>query len=296
MKQDYAFFAAQGLTATSADFVANLAKEMLRKYEATIDSISFVREEFSTIDSNTRTVLAAGMNSEECRDIERVLDNIVSLKSLIAWLREAIKAKKRLLEEVENTGLETYFKDVLGRDTDELKKPDYPTAMTEDEYLATLSVGDRMRMFAASTKASTFGKVLHKDGDYATARETMFDCRRRPTALITKGGDNLVYHYTPSIDEKTEEEVFFRLSQQYREAQAEYNSFRHVMEEKLRASRLETLEKQGAMQREYYARIEGFQMMLKEGKERESKRISDLKIIIPNSLKAIFEEVNKAGK
>ena len=68
------------------------------------------------------------------------------------------------------------------------------------------------------------------------------------------------------------------------------------MEEKLRASRLETLEKQGAMQREYYARIEGFQMMLKEWKERESKRISDLKIIIPNSLKAIFEEVNKAGK
>lgn len=90
MKQDYAFFAAQGLTATSADFVANLAKEMLRKYEATIDSISFVREEFSTIDSNTRTVLAAGMNSGECRDIERVLDNIVSLKSLIAWLRDAI--------------------------------------------------------------------------------------------------------------------------------------------------------------------------------------------------------------
>ena len=48
------FFGEQGLTETSANHIANVAKEVLRKDENDINSISFVHKQVSLINNPTR--------------------------------------------------------------------------------------------------------------------------------------------------------------------------------------------------------------------------------------------------
>lgn len=96
MKELSVFFGEQGLTETSANHIANIAKETLKKDEADIAAISFIHKQVSLLNDKTRSDISLGLDEAECRGIVEKLEHIMKVKSLIAWLREAIKEKNRL--------------------------------------------------------------------------------------------------------------------------------------------------------------------------------------------------------
>ena len=98
------FFSAdgQGLTSTSANHVANLAKEMVRVLETTLASMVLYSASVALIGSDTENKLNMGAAADDLTDMPRKLRTIAKAKSLIAWLREAIKAKERLAAEAAN--------------------------------------------------------------------------------------------------------------------------------------------------------------------------------------------------
>ncbi len=114
MKSDYIYFGDLGLTSTSANHVANMTKESVQKTINDLDAVSFYGTTVSLLSGGTPQQAKIGSKREELDDIQRSLEAIGEANSLCAWLREAIKARDRLLAEVKSTTLERYCKDILG--------------------------------------------------------------------------------------------------------------------------------------------------------------------------------------
>lgn len=95
MKKDMIFFAADGvgLTSTSANHVANVAKEMIRNLESELAAMTFFSIEVALIGSKSVNRLSGGVGDADVAAVADRLYRIADAKSLIAWLREAIKAK-----------------------------------------------------------------------------------------------------------------------------------------------------------------------------------------------------------
>lgn len=294
MEQDKIFFGEQGLSATSADFVANLAKEMLRKDESKIAGINFVCEQISALNNPTKSELSVGMEEAEVREIPIIMERIVRLKSLIAWLREAIKAKNRMLEEIQKKSFNGHWEELgMGEFP---KLPQEEKVLTKDEYIASLSIADRSKMYSLQTKAAVLGKILHKDGAFETARERLYGIKSRPREMDDSRVTNIIRYYEPSVDSDIVDEVYFKLSAEHREAQAGLNTYLHDMENAIKQSEIDEEARVLKEQKEYSVRASMFYAKVREWKAKESKRIGQLKIIIPNSLRDIYEEVQKVGK
>ena len=117
-----------------------------------------------------------------------------------------------------------------------------------------------------------------------------------PIDVKGEGRDTLVYSYELSCDYDKVEHTFFELQKWHRESQAELNSILHKIDEQIRNEEISAnsdyVEACKAYEREY----ETYRVQFQLWKEQESKRVSALKIVIPNELTKIYERVNKLGK
>lgn len=103
MKKDMIFFSTEGkgLTSTSANHIANLAKEMVREIETFVSGLTLYSTSVVLIGNDNVNIINEGDTAEALDKVKTQLHTIAKANSLIAWLREAIKAKERLQKEVE---------------------------------------------------------------------------------------------------------------------------------------------------------------------------------------------------
>ena len=294
MKQDNMFFGEEGLTTTSADFIANLAKEMLHKDNEKIENCSFVCEQISPYNNPGKAEISLGMEEAEVREIPAIMERILHLKLLISWLREAIKAKGRLLKDVEEMEIGSLKWHELGF----AKVPSYPLLereMTKEDYMGTLSIADRSKMYKLQTRAAVLGKILHKDGTFERARERLYACMTKSREVEHLGSGNIIHNYKPSVDSDIVDEVYFKLSTEYRESQAGLNAYLHDMDAALKQSKIDKAIRYSKGVEEHNQKYNQLSSQLSEWKSKETKRINKLKIIIPDSLRDIYEEVQRVG-
>lgn len=295
MEKDMIFFSkdGQGLTSTSANHIANLAKEMIRGLEASLGSLTLYSTSVSLIGSDTSDMLTQGARAEELNDVQRKLHAISKAKSLIAWLREAIKAKERLLDEATSMSNTDYIK---LKGIEPVKAPESRNALTEDEYYASLTLDERNRYYELETLAAVLGKAIHPDGAFADAREQFNERLRQPREVKGDGRDTLIYSYSPTVEPQQVEDIYFRLQKQYREAQSKLNSIKFECQRAVKESEV-------AVATEYARELEKFNEFNQSIsadrtayiKERV-REISNYKIIIPQSLQEIYNEVSHLGK
>ena len=88
------FLGMDGLTQTSANHIANIAKEMYESLEAKLDSIRLVSGSFTLAAVGTSFPVSVASSKEELNELSSTLEQIARLKAIISWLREGIKAKK----------------------------------------------------------------------------------------------------------------------------------------------------------------------------------------------------------
>lgn len=111
MQKDLVFFKKEGeegvaLTSTSANHIANLAKEYIQGVETQLNNICFFN-----------------------------VEGVAQAKSLIAWLREGIKAKENLMKGLQTISLEDWCRE---NGTIRPESPTYGHVLTEVEYYAYL--------------------------------------------------------------------------------------------------------------------------------------------------------------
>lgn len=295
MEKDMIFFSTEGkgLTSTSANHVANLAKEMIRNLTSEMEELQFYSTDVALIgDSNTNR-LVNGVSDEAVKAVVNKLFRIAKAKSLIAWLREGIKAKETLIERTQDITLEEFAKQ---EDIKLEEEPQPEEPMTDDDYIGTLSLKERCRYYEIETLAAILGKEIHPGGSFAEARDSLLKKLERPHSVSGEGRDTLIYSYYPSVDMQTVEDIFFKLQKLYREAQADVNTRKHDCKKVVTETNI-------ARNAEYVAKLNDWTNNRKllesrrtEYIKRRVKDLGEMKIVIPESLQSIYEEVSRLGK
>lgn len=295
MKKDMIFFSedGKGLTSTSANHIANLAKEMISDMETTLGEMTFFSTTVTLIGGENPNVLNRGADSIEVESVVSQLHKIADAKSLIAWLREGIKAKERMLSEVSAQTLEEYAK-IKGIRLEE--PPKMGDILTEDEYFASKSIDERCRYYSIETLAATLGKAIHPGGEFADARKALQSKVKKPHDVEGSGRDTLIFTYSPTVEERVVEDVYFRLQAQYRDAQSQLNAMKYECKKAVEESAIQA---KSEYAREFSAWANGRKLIEAQHAEyiqRRSQEIGGLRIRIPQSLQDIYGIVSDLGK
>lgn len=288
MEKDKIFFGENGLTTTSANTIANLAKESYQFKEEELNSIQFYNTRVKLLSSGEDTVISLGI-TQGIEDISSSLREIAALKSLIAWLREAIKAKENLIREARNLSYRDFGIEVP-------EQPICEDALAEEDYIATLNIKQRNRYYYLDTLCAVLGNYIHPSGSYAKARKKLRELMNNPITINGSGRDAIVYTHEPSIDYDIVEDTFMSLQQEYRAYQSELNSMKHEMEMAIQEdSRKKSLAYQEAYAKWSYE-MERINADFKIKKDKAIVDAQSLKIIIPDALTPIYDRVKSLGK
>lgn len=291
MRKDMIFFADNGLTMTSANHLANLAKEYIQQHESVLNNVTFYDESVALIGTNNQSILHNGVS--DITELPTLLNEVAEAKSLIAWLREAIKAKERLMSYWENNAEDEYL---IANGIELPKRPVAGHVLTEDEYYANLSIKERNRYYALETEAAVLGKYIHPDGKYATERKNLAHYIQNPHKVSGNGRDTVIYSFNPTMALNEVDDMFFKLQTKHREVQAQLNSIKYQCEQAIIASKTQVQEEFAKALTEYNAESRLIEAKIAEYTTRKLKEIGALKIIIPDSLKEIYDKVSKLGK
>ena len=290
MESNNVFFTENGLTSTSANHVANLAKEYVQNIEKDLSNTSFINTSVSIIDSNNDVTISIGKDATFLELIENKLNKISAAKSLIAWLREALKAKEKLQQELNQLSLYDWIKTEKNETV-----PVYPERydyMTEDDYYASLNIKDRNRYYMLETQAAVYGKYIHPSGAFSKAREELSDKLNKPHEVKEDGRDTIIYNYNPSVEQSKVEDLFFKLQKDYRQVQAQLNGMKHECELALSENRISIDNAYKEELEKYNQTINKYNVEYNLWTKKKSQEYASLKIAIPDNLKSIYNEVN----
>lgn len=265
-----AFFGPQGLTAASANHIADMAKENYQAIEKRFSLMDFHKKTVALIGSSDETVLSYGTSKEQFAGIQEDLNEVVDLKRLIAYLREAIKAKETLAEEAGNITSEKLDRLLEDRPA---KEPE----LTEREVMDSWPVKERNRYLSLETKCAVIGKFIHPDGDYSAARSLYMERMAAPKSVKENGRDTLVYTYYPNVDATEVEALFFSLQAEHRSAQAELNGMKHNIEQTIAKDKAEKSGRWTAAHEKWAADVALAREELNRERERKSKEVRHLK-------------------
>lgn len=270
-----------GLTVTSANHVANIAKEMYEAAESRLKAMKLCSRDF-TLAVNGKTYRVE--NEAAKTDLETLgatLREIGELKSLIAYLREGIRAKEEL--NLSNT-FETYIDELIKEGRKDLVRPTAKPEPTFDMKFDELTAEQKARYFALEAKCATIGKCIHPDGAFAKARNDFFEHKQNPTEVVGSGQEAEVYEYTSNFTEEEVNEVFFALQKEYRSMQAELNRLKAEVDEKVD-------EENKVQNRELAAALQLWSEARKAERLKYDAAVKALKVVIPQNLLGVYEKV-----
>lgn len=295
MKKDYIFFEKYGdnpaLTSTSANHIANMAKEYILNLESEIDNIKFYTTKITIIGTDKENILVKGLT--DISFIPKYLKEISKAKSLIAWLREGIKAKENLLREIEMFTSEDYAEKF------NISIPQFPKreeSLTEDEYYSRLSLKERNEYYSLETEAAVIGKAIHNKGPVAKERTKYTLILQNPSEIEGSGRDTIIKSYEPTVSQEQIEEIFFELQKRHREAQARLNAIKNKCQQALNEDAIRVLSKYEKEVAEYKAKSGELEAQCQKYRQEQTMIISKYKIVIPDSLIDIYNTINSLGK
>ena len=281
MKQQ--FFGDKGLTATSANYIANLAKEAYEKLEAKLNTTSFIRETITVIGSTAETnvkLSQAGLITLA----PNILKEICEYKSLIAWLREAIKEKENLFKANKNWVSDEYTEHMKNR-------PQCEDYLTEQDVIESWTVAEQEDYLSLETVCAVVGKYIHPNGPLSKAKTELSNRINKPVTTECSGRDTIIRRYYPECTEEEVNNLFFSLQKNHREYQARLNGIKHKIDMTIREDIQKKDEAYKKALQEYNNKANELLVADKLTREEKHKEIEALKIVIPNDLKAVYDNL-----
>lgn len=285
------FFAEKGLTSTSANQVANMAKEYVDTHKTALESVRFYDTSVELIDGTNPKQVSFGIR--DITVIPSYLDEIAKANSLIAWLREAIKAKEQTVCAVDEFGVEEYCQ-MVGKTLP--TKPSRQHVLTTEEWIENLSANERNRYLYLETQCAVIGKYIHPNGEYAKARKNLKNVMANPCKVEGDGRNTIIRSYTPSVDLEKVEAQFFELQNKHREFQKKLNSMKYDCEKAIAESQADSDAKYAEDLTIYNNAVEAINAEYKVYWNQQMKLAKDLKIAIPESLQGIYDKISKLGR
>lgn len=278
----------KGLTATSANYLANLAKEVLKGDERSLKHLSFINTDIELINGDKKRYQSGRTSTE---DIPSMIHKIGELHSFIAWVREGIKAKDVLSQMVDNYTIQEYCSDCG------IKYPETPdqNSCTETSIIREMDVKERNRYLMLEAFSAAYGQYVHPDGAFSDARDDMLDKINNPTKLSGNGRDTIIYTYTKSLPTVEVENTFLELQSKYREYEKQLNALKFKIKEEVNRRNAHYINEYKAACEEYAAKIKEIRNDFNKHIIDLNEYVKSLKIVIPKELQTIFDYLESLG-
>ena len=291
------FFAKEGLTATSANHVANIAKEYAQRIATQANTLRLYTKSARLLGDTQPSIVEAPLDTLDA--IPDVIRRVAQCNALIGWLREAINEREKGLKSVQDYNFKVWADD---HNITLPEQPEAPDPVPDIDKVGNeiLNVKELNRYIELKTRMAVYGKYIHPDGLLPMALKRVSLCLANPTEIKGEGRDMVVFSYNVEPDTLARlNNTFFKLQSEYRALQAEFNGIEHrfrIEAEKEYSKRLAEYKKDYAEYQEkrniFDAEMSRLQTMFVEWKQKEIEEITSLRIIIPNDLQGIYAEVN----
>ena len=227
-----------GLTMTSANHLANIAKEMYEALVSRIESLRFYSRDYMLAIAGKTFRVENESEKSELEALASSLKEIGALKSLIAYLREGIKAKTQMNSD---EAFEEHIEELIKDGREDLEKPSAKKEVTFEEELAKLSAEQKARYYALEAKCATIGSFIHPDGAFAKARKEFFEHTKDPIKVVGKGQEAEINTYRSGFSAEQIDSVFFELqkeNEELKKRKAESNYSKEAYEAVVKAKEL----------------------------------------------------------
>lgn len=292
MKKNEIFLAEVGLSSSNANHISNIAKEIAYELQSELSNVKLINCTLGLLSGSQVESISYETNKDIFNKIPYTLKKIGELNSLIAWLREGIKAKEDEIKNLPSNYIE--YCEFVGKEIPALEKR--IETFSENDIIGEMSIKDRNRYYTLETMASVIGSYIHPDGYFSKIRKDLKTKLRNPVETIGEGHDMSIKRYCSIYSIEEVDGMFFELQQQHRDIQSELNGMKYSISSELKRRNLEIGEKNKQANLKYSHEVEAMEIERSLFVKSETARIESLKIIIPNDLKEIYDFVNKKGK
>ena len=295
------FFGENGLTSTSANHVANLAKESVRNVHEKLASVRFYTETIGLLTSDKEAVVSKGMSVDAVENLPKLVDEVTYANSINAFFREAMKEKERRMNEAQDYIDENAFADLRKKYSAHfLASPTKEPYPTEESIMQTWSIGEQEKYLSLGAEAAALGKFIHEDGSLSKARIDLMNKLENPTRVEINGSETVIHTYTPTVDIVTVDKVFNELQTRYRSVQAELNGMKKRIQDTIASEKLridteynEARREYDRVQREFEREEAELHRVMDIRRQQRVKKVQELKIAIPNRLRGIYDALTK---
>lgn len=293
------YFGNEGMTSTTANHYANIAKEMIKCTEKKLYGVKFYQTSISAIGSAEKQLMSQG--SSDISFIDDALREIAEANSFCAWVREAIKEKEAQQLIVSRKDLYEWMKEQGIEIKEEPEYPDGERDVTEQDIINTWDINKRNKYLRLEAYASTIGNYIHPGKNvknYNDARRAMHHAVNNPITKEGSGRDTVLYYSETTVDPDVVDAQFLKMQDMHRSYEKELNAMKaelketvnNINQQKCDALQLK-IDAYYAEHREYKAWQNEMRNKLNKWRVSETERLSKLKIVIPKDLKDIFQKV-----
>ena len=200
------YFANEGMTSTTANYYANIAKELQEAALERLNNVKFYNTSVSVIGSSERQIMSHGIPNLDFIKLD--LENVAALNSFCAWVREAIKEKDSQAHIVSTTRIEDWAKANGIELPVAPSHPRDPEPISEQSVIDSWDINKRNKYLRLEAFAATFGKYIHPNGAYSKARKQAHSSLNKPISSEGNGRDMILYYFDPSVDINEVDAVF----------------------------------------------------------------------------------------
>ena len=271
-----------GLTITSANHLANIAKEMYEALVSKLDSLKFYSRDYMLAIAGKTFRVENESEKSELGTLASGLKEIGALKSLIAFLREGIKAKNEMSSDA---AFEEHVEELIKSGREDLKKPLAKKEVAFEEELSKLTAEQKARYYALEAKCAAIGSFIHPEGAFAKARKDFLEHTKDPIKVMGKGQEAEINTYSSSFTAEEIDAMFFELQKEYRNYQAEFNKLKAEVDEKVAEANRE-------IANDNLAAMKLWVDTRKVERTLYDAEVKALKVVIPQNLREVYEKVN----
>ena len=292
------YFANEGMTSSTANFYANIAKELQKAAAERLDNVKFFQTSVAVIGSNEKQLMSGG--TRDLTFVTSDLQLIASMNAFCAWVREAIKEKEAQQGVINRMDIEDWLK---SNGIDIPTAPEYPRdpiSVSEESVINSWDINKRNKYLRLEAFAATYGKYIHPDGAYSKARKKAHTALNNPITKEGTGRDMVLYYTEPSVAIEDVDGLFLALQSEYRGYEKELNQMKAEIKETvngltrgLYTTHQVALDNWKEKHREYSALWTDLRAKFTTWRTNELERISNLKITIPDNLKETFFKIKE---
>lgn len=288
------FFGESGITSTSATYLCNIARELLKDIESSLNSTSFITEEVTLFGSENKIRTKEGYNLSELSDLDSKLTKAAQLKAFIAWMSEGIKAKDVESERLKEYTLSDFTKDF----------PEYIVQRSENSTLdinyglGKLSISERVKYLFSEALTSSIGKYIHNNGALRKAYSELLNIAHNKVNITTEAKDSIVVvtNKIPSVDTKEVEKIMLKYQDLRRENEKVLNSLKSKVKDYDHEYQMYLNLEQKADVESYKEDMEIVRSKYNEYVLNKRSEIENFKIIIPDELRDIYNTLHTLSK